>query len=354
MRPIPMASSSFYTRRLPRGCRLCRQGAKMVLLVTGKCAMSCYYCPLSEGKRHKDVIYANELRVESDQDVIDEAEAIGARGTGVTGGDPLLVMDRTLHYIALLKEHFGVSHHIHLYTATVDRGRFLQLQECGLDELRLHPSVEHWNRLDELGLTEALEDLEMPVGLEVPVLPGEREGLLSVCRFAAEHGLDFVNLNELEVSETNCQALLGRGLTVRSDVSSAIKGSEELAREVAERMGGEVPVHFCSSSFKDRVQLRERLKRRAKRVARPMDLVTSEGMVLLGIVETGDLEKAMRLLEKEFEVPAGLMSLDLNRKRLEVASWILEDLAPRLPFQCYLVEEYPTADRLEVEREPLN
>jgi len=39
---------------------------------------------------------------------------------------------------------------------------------------------------------------------------------------------------------------------------------------------------------------------------------------------------------------------------LEVAPWVLEDLAALLPFRCYLVEEYPTADRLEVERQPLN
>jgi len=115
-----------------------------------------------------------------------------------------------------------------------------------------------------------------------------------------------------------------------------------------------VPMHFCSSSFKDQVQLRERLKRRAKRMARPMDLVTSEGMVLLGVVECEDLEAAARSLSEEFKVPPELMFLDGKRKRLEVASWVLEDLASRLPFRCYLVEEYPTADRLEVEREPLN
>jgi hypothetical protein len=326
----------------------------MVLLVTGKCGMSCYYCPLSEGKKNRDVIYANELRVERDEDIIAEAEAIGARGTGITGGDPLQAMDRTVRYITLLKERFGVSHHIHLYTATVDRDKFVRLQECGLDELRLHPPVEHWKHLEHLKIAEALEGMKMKVGFEVPAIPGELEGLVTLCHYAAEHDLDFVNLNELEVSETNCQALMDRGFVVRSDVSSAMLGSEELAREVVRRMGEAVPVHFCSSSFKDQVQLRERLKRRAKRVARPLDLVTSEGMMLVGIVEAEDLPKAMRLLREEHDVPQELMHLDHKRKRLEVAPWVLEDLASRLPFQCYLVEEYPTADHLEVEREPLN
>ncbi|HRR66088.1 MAG TPA: radical SAM protein [Methanomassiliicoccales archaeon] len=351
MRPIPMGSSSWYTKRLPRGCRLCRQGAKMVLLVTGRCGESCYYCPLSEAKKGRDVVYANELRVASDEDIVREAEAMGARGTGITGGDPLLVMDRTVRYVRLLKERFGTAHHIHLYTATVDRERFLRLQEAGLDELRVHPPIRHWGRLGDLGLTEAVEGLDMKVGFEVPVVPGEGEGLIALCRFAAANGLAFVNLNELEVSETNCQALLARGLHVRSDVSSAIEGSERTAMAVMEEVGDAVPVHFCSSSFKDRVQLRERLKRRAKRVARPLDLVTSEGMVLLGVVETQDLEGAYRLLRDAHGVPAELMAIE--RGRLEVAPWVLEALAPGLPFPCFLVEEYPTADRLEVERRPL-
>ena len=325
----------------------------MVLLVTGRCGESCYYCPLSEAKKGKDVVYANELLVKDDQDVLGEAEAIGAKGTGITGGDPLMAMDRTVRYIRLLKERFGPGHHIHLYTATVDRQKFLQLQEAGLDELRIHPPIEHWTALEGLGLAEALEGSDMKVGFEVPVIPGDLEGLLCICRHAADLGLDFVNLNELEVSETNCQALLDRGFHVRSDVSSAMQGSMETAWQVMEEMGELVPVHFCSSSFKDQVQLRERLKRRARRTARPMDLITSEGMVLLGVIETDDLEEAVRSLEEQ-EVPPELFNLDEKRKRLEVAPWVLEDLAPVLPFRCYLVEEYPTADRLEVERQPLN
>jgi len=36
-----------------------------------------------------------------------------------------------------------------------------------------------------------------------------------------------------------------------------------------------------------------------------------------------------------------------------VAPWVLEELAPELELESFIVEEYPTADRLEVERAPL-
>jgi hypothetical protein len=56
---------------------------------------------------------------------------------------------------------------------------------------------------------------------------------------------------------------------------------------------------------------------------------------------------------REFGVPRRLLRADAAKNRLEVAPWVLEEIAPELTLECYLVEEYPTADRLEVERTPL-
>jgi pyruvate formate-lyase activating enzyme-like uncharacterized protein len=70
MKVQSMEAGSAYTGRLPRGCVLCRQGAKMVLLVSGRCATGCFYCPLSLEKRGKDVIYANERKVATDDEIL--------------------------------------------------------------------------------------------------------------------------------------------------------------------------------------------------------------------------------------------------------------------------------------------
>ena len=45
MRVEPMEAGSAYTGRLPRGCVLCRQGTKMVLLVTGRCSTGATTAP---------------------------------------------------------------------------------------------------------------------------------------------------------------------------------------------------------------------------------------------------------------------------------------------------------------------
>ena len=110
-------------------------------------------------------------------------------------------------------------------------------------------------------------------------------------------------------------------------------------------------MHYCSSRFKDSVQLRRRIKRRARRVAKPTDIITSEGTLLKGVVE-GPVEEVIEALRK-LDVEEHLFFEDKEKKRAEVAPWVLEHIADRLPYDSFLVEEYPTADRLEVEREPL-
>ena len=112
-------------------------------------------------------------------------------------------------------------------------------------------------------------------------------------------------------------------------------------------------MHFCSSTFKDGVQLRNRLKRKAEKSAKEYEVITDDGTVIKGVLY-GNLEEAVRLLKEEYDVPEVLMHLDEERDRLEVAPWVLEEIASELPYRCYEVEEYPTADRLEVERAPLN
>ncbi len=347
-----MQAGSKYTSCLPRGCRSCRQGAKLVLLVTGKCDTGCYYCPLSSEKRGRSVVFADEAPVHEAEDIVEEARSIGAKGTGITGGDPLKVLDSVIGYIHLLKDAFGEEHHVHLYTSTVDREAFLKLQGAGLDELRIHPRFEQWSDPEGIDLEEALKGLRMDVGIEIPAIPGREREIETLIRYADRIGLGFVNLNELEFSETNCQNLRKRGMDTGDGSSSSAVGSEELANFMM-HLDVRIPIHYCSSAFKDSVQLRNRLKRRARRIARPGDLMTSEGTLLKGVIEGADSKKAAEYLHAHFDVPKRLMHYDAERGRLEVASWVLQELSLLLPFNSFIVEEYPTADRLEVEREKL-
>ena len=346
---------SAYTSRLPQGCKVCREGAKLVLLVTGKCARRCCYCPLSSEKKGKDVFFANERRVTGIPEVLDEARLMDAKGTGVTGGDPLASVQRTVDCIKALKEEFGDRHHIHLYTSTTDSNAVRRVAKAGLDEIRFHPPVNEWKRLDQSSYRKVVsyaKGLGLSVGLEIPVLPDKMTEVSAAISFADARDLDFVNLNELEFSETNWRALRRIGYDVKTDISSAVKGSESLGLRLL-RSDVAVPLHYCSSAFKDGVQLRRRIMRRGKNVRKSHEVLTRDGTLIKGVIETDSMAATTAWLLKAFDIPGRLVWSDRMKDRLEIAPWVLEEIADELPYESYIVEEYPTADRLEVERTPL-
>jgi hypothetical protein len=346
-RKIEMDATGSMFNSMPEGCRLCHAGAKLVLFVTGVCSRYCFYCPVSAERRGIDTAYANERRVGSDEDVIAEARRMKALGTGITGGEPLGRPERTLHYIRLLKATFGKTHHIHLYTCTVPSDETLKkLRDAGLDELRMHPGKDVWDHFYGSAYHRALQkaiELGMSAGIEIPALTPVPE----IERAVAEAG-GFLNLNELEFSETNCEAMKKQGFVLKDDISNAVRGSEELGREIV--LNSIANTRYCSSRFKDAVQLRERLKRTASSVARPFDEITGDGTIIYGEI-TGDVEGALRLL-REVGVPEEMYQH--TGGRIEIAWWILDDIKEALGEAVKsIVERYPTEDGLVVERIPL-
>ncbi len=345
-------TGSFYSY-LSEGCRLCQEGAKMVLFVTGLCPRSCFYCPLSDERRGKDLVFANERSIKSDEDLLKEAELMNALGTGVTGGEPLLKIERVLHYIRILKTSFGKGHHIHLYTSLAPEKQTLEkLADAGLDEIRLHPPQECWKDLKSSPYADSLRNAKkfgIEAGIEIPTL----EGAEKVAAFAEDMGI-FLNLNELEFSDNNSEALLKNGFCLESDTSSAAAGSCKSA-------GKAVPVckkvHFCSSTYKDAVQLRKRFKRIAKNTAREFDEITEDGTLVYGVIEGGDQEFAEKTLQS-MEIPSELF--EVKDGKIEIAWWALEELKEEIkkelePFgsRFFIIERYPFEGGMLVELIPL-
>lgn len=362
MKKVNWLADSSYWGKLPDGCQLCAEGAKLVVLVTGECRNRCYYCPLSEKKRHKPVSYANELLMRRTQDLYTEGKAISALGSGLTGGDPMARPRRTLNYIKFLKSKFGKTHQIHMYTVPdFKKGWLINLAEAGLDEIRFHIPVGSWSKKNSRHydlISSALSVMpRMDVGVELPALPDRESDLFTVAETLNEMNVRFMNLNELEFSETNWKALRNKGFDVKNDISAGVVGSEELAKKLvdyASRKRFRMTVHYCSAKFKDAVQLRRRLLRRAENTKKPFDVVTEEGMFIRGVIESKTPIKLYNELVRAFNIPRPLVEYDKQKHRVQIAAWLLEDLAGELKEDCYIIEEYPTADRLEVEREKLN
>jgi len=351
MKIIETPYYSFKLGRLSEGCELCVKGLKSVLFVTGLCHRRCIFCPISDKKKNKDVIYINERPVSKDSDIIEEVKLCSSRGVGITGGDPLLKIERTISYIKLLKKEFGKDFHIHLYTLldSLNEKNLKELYEADLDEIRFHPElIEEEKHLKNIDM--ALK-YEWDVGIEIPVLPDKKEKIIKLID-SINKKVKFLNLNELEYTEE----LSDHNYVCREHDSYAIAGSQELALDLLNYCTDkELNVHYCTVKLKDWVQLKNRLINRANNIKKWYDKITEDGMLVRGAVyldTTGELKDLNKLKEimkkyKDFE-------LDENKHRLLTSLKIIEKLKNKLKKEGLFparVEEYPTYDLLEVDIE---
>jgi len=361
-------NESAYIAPLSPACKMCARGSKMVVLITGLCSAKCFYCPLSTKKKGKDRIFANEWELNNEKDIkklIQEAEYINAKGAGITGGDPLIVWKRTKKYISILKDNFGSDFHIHLYTCgTINGDKVYELVSEGLDEIRYHPEPIYWFNMNKSPMISSIKKAlktEADVALEIPIIPGMKKETFSLINWANNIGIKWINLNELEFSETNAKELIKKNYTVKNDISAAVKGSQELANKIIDIISKgdfKIGIHYCSSSFKDGIQLRNRIKRRAKNIAKKYEIITEDGTLLKGIILSKNisLNKIYNILIKQFNIKPNYILKNNRKNRIEIAPVVLEKISSILKkhgFDCYIVEEYPTADALEVERIPL-
>jgi hypothetical protein len=178
------------------------------------------------------------------------------------------------------------------------------------------------------------------IGIEVPSLPG-LELLIPALPY-----LDFLNINELEWGESNAFQMRERGYELADEVHNAIEGAQGWAEELC-RHG---KVHWCSSAFKDSVQLRERLKRVAHNTARPFEEITDDGTIVYGVFEpeSGNTDAVIPFFAERFEPD----SYSVYPDKVEMAWWLLEKYADELEGKKYVIERYPNSGMV-VEMTPL-
>jgi len=351
------------TRDEAEGCIQCQLGSKMVLFITGECHWQCDYCPLSENRREIDHMYANERRCEIGDwgAVLEEGLAMNATGTGITGGDPLMVRERVEEACRVLKENFGDCHHIHLYTSIHFPPKHAEsLAIAGLDEIRFHLLDLNWDRYSPT--IDACAKAGMNVGIEIPCEPDKEEQLLELLEEMRGSPIEFVNLNELEITVGNHDNMELRGFNLTNEMTAGVDGSAELARRVRKQVTlanlgleeGVEPygysVKFCTATYKDAGQLRRRFMRRGETSIAPHEQLTDDGTVVFGAIYCDDkeAEEYVSELVEICDVPAQFLQYDPANNRIEIPLLLAEGIADEIEVPAAMVEIHPTHERLEV------
>ncbi len=210
---------------------------------------------------------------------------------------------------------------------------------AGLDELRIHVTGEHsWRAL------ELAKEADLTVAIENPVLPGSDDFLKNLVMKAIKLGIRFINLNELEFSETNYESLIMRGYKPSPKYGVAAEGSKETAINLLKwvaKEGLNISVHFCPALYKDKYQFRKRMWRRGLRTKQFYEELSDGVIKWAEIRECQGEDKYSKLLHSGLAV--------LRDGKLLVSPYI----ARKLECKGYIIEAYPTTPRKELNRYPL-
>ncbi len=336
-----------------QACNDCLAGKKTVIFITGLCNKHCFYCPVSDEKMRRDTPFANERPLRNGheiKDLIEEIKACNSTGASITGGDPLLKVDRCVQYIKGLKKEFGPRFHIHLYTwgTFASEANLKKLEAAGLDEIRFHLFKDP----DFSRILPALKT-KLQVTVEVPCIPtkeNEKE-LFEMISFMKQHGIRYLNLNEFEFSDANFDQMQSHGFEQSNDIEYRAKGSLQLAYKIADYARPHINVNFCSSANKSFLQIGQRLKRRAITTKKPFETVNSDGMIEKFIAEGKQLTTAT--VKKILAEHGKKVFFNSEKKRVETDEKTAATLAEKYGLNTAFVLEMPSFDPWDVEKIPL-
>jgi len=253
--------------------------------------------------------------------------------------------------IKLLKKEFGKSFHIHLYTIpeSITKENLIKLEKVGLDEIRLHPNLENekfWKNL------KFLKEIKIDKGIEIPVIPHLYKNTIKLLKYSLPF-VKFINLNELEFADNDINSIRQKGYETVNDSSYAVKSSYLYGQKILKhfKKSGK-NLHLCSSKLKDNIQLKNRIKLRAKNIKLPWEKITSEGTIIRNAIYTknslppkkgnlNDIKLLKKLKVKEKH------KLDNKNYRILIKKKIK---LPKDYFFCK-IEEYPTDDNFIIELE---
>lgn len=270
-------STKYFSEELAPGCKKCSAGQWSCLFINGICNADCFYCPSVQNEIGNPS--TNLLEFNDPQEFVDYIKFFGFTGVSISGGEPLLTLERTYKYLDVVKKQFGDKIHFWMYT----NGKLLtdrivdKLASLGLDEIRFDISADHYS-LDKARL--AVGKIKT-VSVEIPAIPEDEEILKDKIRMMKRIGINHLNLHQLRLTEHNSRNLLERNYTFSHGPKIAVLESELLALRMLlfSKKNVNLPVNYCSFIYKNRYQKKASRERAAQLYVEDWENITSNGYI---------------------------------------------------------------------------
>ncbi len=261
---------------LSPGCRLCKEGGWVCVFLTYRCAARCPFCsaPASPPRAPWSDLGDQPATL------IERMPALGVRGVGFSGGDPLLEPERLCHWVRQLRAAQPAAY-LWCYTSGLFASSDLlrRLRGEGLDELRINLAATGYRAP---AVWSALGDacaLFPRVTVEIPMIPTDVGQVIEALPRLTDAGVRHLVVHDLVLKEDAPGArafALPSQEVVRVDPESATAALSVLEAAAARRTS--LGASFCSVESKA-LQLRGRLRTMAQPLQRAYDELTTDGLL---------------------------------------------------------------------------
>jgi pyruvate formate-lyase activating enzyme-like uncharacterized protein len=292
---------------LSPGCLICGNGGWGCNFINTLCTRNCFYCPQKRSRKEERDSQTDGIIFKNPQEHINFIKTFQIRGVGFSGGEPLLVLDRLLAHIKAIREEFGNSLYLWVYTNgdLINRRTLKQLGTAGVDEIRFDLSARKYD-LAPVAMTKG----HIPtVTVEIPAIPEDLELVQSLLGRMEQVGVNFLNLHQLYATRYNYQKLIRRPYHFLHQHNIPVFESEISALKLllfVREHQVQLPINYCCSSYKNRFQFREGRTRQARTVLRGFEEITDAGYIRSFKVAdaTEKMESMIRRLKKANCPPA--------------------------------------------------
>lgn len=223
---------SFDDKPLSPGCMACKTGGWLCLFIGTRCNATCPHCPNPNVNNGIDIASGigagNDITID---DILKKLEQPYYTGVGISGGEPLMYMDKLVEWVTKIKAKFP-----HLYVWNYTNGllatetNLKRLAEAGIDEIRFDLAAFDYSPEILKNLKKATEIIPT-VSIEVPVLVEQYNDLIKTIDYADSIGVKYLNLHDLYVNDKMFKDGLGgymRFFDKVSGISRDIFNSETL------------------------------------------------------------------------------------------------------------------------------
>jgi pyruvate formate-lyase activating enzyme-like uncharacterized protein len=333
-----------WVNSLSPGCRICGEGEWSCLFVTGKCNANCFYCPASQA--NDETPQTQKLLFETPRTYVDYINRFQFKGVSFSGGEPLLVFDRTLDFIRNVRQKCDPDIYIWMYTNGIlaSDEKFRLLADAGLNEIRFDLGAVNYNPKVLKNASQFIEN----VTVEIPAVPEDKDMLFAVLPRLCEYGVTNLNLHQLRLTTYNSANLLKNNYTYLHGEQPTVIESEITALEVIDFVienNLSIGVNYCNFQFKNRFQKAGFRIKMAQELKTEGEEITENGYLRRIEIASDDGFKPILLAELTKS------RQNYDRIKISYSGRVLENLNPKSSNRNYQIgsKKYPVTEGLVTE-----